>query len=115
MFNVVADKEKNRIYVTLGAIDTGDGKKLVDQITVETAKLGDTFTCVSDISNFSINDPGEAVWADTALKTLADAGMVHAIRVTGNDVEYQETTEKYGYTVGLAKTVEDADRILDAV
>ncbi|MFA5903727.1 MAG: hypothetical protein WC836_07305 [Desulfobacula sp.] len=113
MYTIRTDKAKNRIYIVLGAIETGEGEKLVDGIKAETTLLKPGFTCVSDISNFSILDPKEAVWADTALKTLSDSGMVRAIRVTGQTVEYRETTEKYGYKVGLAATVEDADRLLD--
>ena len=113
MYSININVEKNRIYIRLDAIDTGEGEKLVQQILTETAKLSAGFTCVSDISNFSLNDPGEAVWADTALKTLAEAGMVRAVRVTGHEMVYSEVKEKYGYMVGLAKTVEDADRILD--
>ena len=44
-----------------------------------------------------------------------EAGMIRAARVTGHEVVYSEVKEKYGYRVGLAKTVEDADRILDSL
>ncbi len=113
MYSIRTDKAKNRIYIVLGAIETGEGETLVAGIKAETAVLKPGFTCVSDITGFSVLDPKEAVWADTALKSLADAGMVRAIRVTGQKSEYRETTEKYGYKVGLAETAEEADRILD--
>ena len=115
MHAIKADQSKNRIYITLGAIETGEGETLVAGIKAETARLTPGFTCVSDITGFSILDPKEAVWADTALKTLAEAGMVRAVRVTGQKVDYWETTEKYGYQVGVAETIEDADRILDSL
>lgn len=115
MYAIRTDKLKNRIYITLGGIDTGEGEALVAGIKAETANLTPGFTCVSDITRFSVLDPREAVWADQALKSLADAGMARAIRVTGQKTEYRETREKYGYTVGLAETVEDADRLLDTV
>nr|NJM03384.1 hypothetical protein [Desulfobacula sp.] len=113
MYVIRTDKLKNRIYITLGAIETGEGEKLVAGIKAETAALTPGFACVSDITRFAVLDPREAVWADQALKSLADAGMTRAVRVTGQKVEYRETREKYGYTVGLAETMEDADRILD--
>lgn len=113
MFKVDLNIEKNRIYVTLGETVTGDGEKLVNLIKENTAKLSQGFTCVSDISNFTLTDPGEAVWADKALKTLADAGMARAVRVTGQEVPYSEMKEKYGYIVSLSKTVEEAEEILD--
>jgi transketolase C-terminal domain/subunit len=115
MYTIRTDKSKNRIYITLGAIDTGEGETLVAGIKDETANLTPGFTCVSDITRFSVLDPREAVWADQALKTLADAGMARAIRVTGRKTEYRETREKYGYMIGLAETIEEADRILDTL
>jgi len=115
MYTIRTDKAKNRLYIVLGAIETGEGETLVAGIKAETALLTPGFTCVSDITGFSILDPKEAVWADTALKTLAEAGMVRAVRVTGQKVDYWETTEKYGYQVGVAETIEDADRILDSL
>ena len=115
MYVIRTDKSKNRIYITLGAIETGEGETLVAGIKDETATLKHGFTCVSDITRFSVLDPKEAVWADQALKSLADAGMTRAIRVTGQKTEYREIKEKYGYTVGLAETMEDADRILDSL
>lgn len=113
MYSIRTDKIKNRIYIVLGGIETGEGETLLAGIRSETAGLKPGFTCVSDIRAFSILDPGESVWADAALKALADAGLARAIRVTGQKVEYRESTEKYGYKVGLAETVEDADKILD--
>lgn len=115
MYTIRTDKAKNRIYITLGAIETGEGETLVAGIKAETATLTPGFACVSDITRFSILDPEEAVWADKALKTLADAGMTRAIRVTGQKVEYREKKETYGYMVGLAERIVDADRILDSL
>lgn len=113
MFSIDIKKDKNRLYIKLGAVDTGDGQQVVEKIKDQIRHLENGFECISDISEFSFNDPSEAVWADTALKTLADAGMSRVIRVTGTDVKYRETTEEYGYRIGLAKTVQDAEAILD--
>lgn len=103
------------MYVTLGPVDTGDGESFFKQLNENVEKLENGFTCVSDISNFSFNDPGETVWVDKAIQVLADAGMVKVVRVTGSEVKNRETTEKLGYKVGLAKNVEDADKILDEI
>ena len=114
MYKIEIDADKNRMYVTLGAITTGEGKLFIDEIKKRLPELKNNFSVVSDISGFSLQDPAEAVWADKILKELADAGMERAVRVTGHDVKYRESKEKYGYTIGLARTVEDADKILDA-
>ncbi|MCP4020747.1 MAG: hypothetical protein GY729_02795 [Desulfobacteraceae bacterium] len=115
MFSVSTNKEKNRIYIKLGAADTGEGEKLIQQIRTEITKLSPGFTCVSDISNFSLNDPAESKWAEEILKTLADAGLSRAIRVVGYDIKYYESKGVHGYSIGLAKSVQDADKILDSL
>jgi len=114
MYEVRVDVEKNRIYVVLGEINTGDGEKMIQLVKDGVAKLRSPFTCVSDISDFSLLDPGEGKWADTGLKILARAGMARAVRVTRHKVKYSEKKEKYGYIVSPAPTVDAADDILDA-
>ena len=113
MFSIHVNKEKNRLYIELGGTDTGDGQRMLQEIETKIVQLEKGFECISDISNFSFNDRNEAVWAEKVLKTLAGAGMARAIRVTGTDVKYRETTEKYGYVVGIAKTVQAAEAVLD--
>lgn len=113
MFSVKVDSKKNRIYVTLGEMGAGEGEKLVEEIKQKVAPLKKEFTGVSDITNFSILAPEEAHWADIALKTIAEAGMTRAVRVTRSFTTNKPTTEKYGYVVSLCKTVEEADKVLD--
>ena len=112
MYEIYADSLKNRIYLKLGRVEAGDGEKLLHDIGVETAKLVRPFTCISDIREFVMAEPGEAVWADKALKALSEAGMTRAVRVIGQDVPYSETKEKYGHIVSLARTMADAEKIL---
>lgn len=113
MFSVSVDEEKNRMCVKLGIAQTGDGLKLYEEIKAGAARLTKGFSCISDISQFGFQDPNEAEWADKIIAYLVDAGMAKVIRVTGTDVKYRETREKLGYIVGLAKTIEDAEAILD--
>ena len=115
MFSINADFEKNRLYITLGAVETGDGEKFFEEIRPLLAKMEKGFSCISDISRFSFIDPAEADWVDDGIKMFADAGMTRVVRVTGTEVENRETTEKLGYKVNLAKTVEDAEQILDSL
>ncbi len=113
MYSVTIKEKRNRIYITLGEMGTGEGEKLVNELKEKVPKLKKGFTGISDIRNFVITDPNEAFWADKALKFVAEAGMVRAVRVTGSVTHYKETKEKYGYIVSLAATVEDAEKVLD--
>jgi len=56
MFSTCINERKNRLGITLGAAETGDGKKLIQQIRAQLEKLSPGFTCISDISNFSLKD-----------------------------------------------------------
>ncbi len=114
MFSVKCNVEKNRIYITLGEMGSGDGEKLVNEIKKKITHLKRGFTGISDITNFKITDPKEAVWADKAFKVVVDAGMVRAVRVTNSLTTTKETKEKQGYVLSLAPTVEEADKVLDA-
>ncbi len=113
MFSVKINEERNRLYITLGEMVTGEGEKLVNDLKEKIKKLKKGFTAISDIRNFTITDPSEAFWADNALKVVAEAGMVRAVRVTGSVTHCKETKEKYGYIVSLAATVEEAEKVLD--
>lgn len=116
MFSVECDVEKNRIYITLGEMGTGDGKKMMAEIKKKVKKLQKGFAGVSDITNFKLTDPGEAVlWTDKILKSLADAGMVRAVRVTSSLTTTREMKEKHGYILSLAPSIEEADKLLNAV
>ena len=113
MFSISINKEKNRIYIELGQIDTGEGEKFINQLNQYVSKLQKEFSAVSDIRQFKVLDPGEAKWADIVLTTLVKAGMLRAVRVTESLPSQKEIQEKYGYIVRLASSVEEADKILD--
>ncbi len=113
MFSVKVNEEKNRIYITLGEMGTGEGEQLVNDLKEKLTKLKKGFTGISDIRNYAITDPSESFWADRALKVVTEAGMVRAVRVTGSVTHDKETKEKLGYVVSLAASIEEADKVLD--
>lgn len=113
MFTVESNIEKNRIYITLGEMGTGDGKKLLDEIKKKIKDLKKGFTGVSDITGFKLTDPEEAVWADKVLQVAVEAGLVRAVRVTNSVTTTTEMKAEHGYLLSLAPSVEEADKILD--
>ncbi len=113
MFNIRADKGKNRLYIKLGPVDTGEGEQILKKIKSETALLRPGFAGVSDISDFKLNDPKEGVWAERILKCLGDSGMSVAVRVTGLKGKSQKKTGRHGKPLFIVETVKKADAILD--
>lgn len=113
MYDITVNTEKNRLYLTLTHIESGDGRLLYEDIKNAVRDLDSGFTVVSDISQFFVADPTEGAWADEIIKFLADSGMTKVVRVTGVFSNTKGKTEKYGYTVFLAESVEKADMILD--
>lgn len=114
MYDIRLDREKNRLYVRLGAIDTGEGERFFNEIKAMVAQLAPGFSAVSDIREFSFADPEEGRWAEKILPFLADAGMAAAARVTGKPATSLVRQEpRFGYSVVMADTGEDADETLD--
>ena len=113
MFNTRLDKEKNRIYITLGTIETGEGEQIFNQVKSQLALLKPGFTAVSDITSFIVKDLKEGVWADKVLKLVVEAGMVKGARITGENEKIKKIVNEYGCNVMLVETLEEADQVLD--
>ncbi len=113
MFNTRLDKEKNRIYITLGTIETGEGEQIFNQVKSQLTLLKPGFTAVSDITSFIVKDFKEGVWADKVLKLVVEAGMVKGARITGEKEKIKKIVNEYGCTVMLVETLEEADQVLD--
>lgn len=113
LYQLKINPEKNRLYITLGAAGTGEGRQLFEEVKTAILSLQTGFTVVSDIRNFSVIDPKEGAWADKIIKFLAESGMQKAVRVTGVKASTEKRTEKYGYTVLTADTIQAAEHLLD--
>ena len=113
MFNTRLDKEKNRIYVTLGTIETDEGEQLFNQVKSQLKLLKPGFTGVSDIRSFIIKDLNEGVWADKIFRLMMEEGINKAARITGEDEKIKKIVNDHGCTVMLVKTMEEADQVLD--
>ncbi len=113
MYQIKLSKEKNRIYVKLGTIKSGEGERLYHDIKSQVKKLDPGFAAISDMINFYIDDRQEGLWADKILRLLVESGMTKAVRITGSKSYRKEEKTKYGYTVVFAETLNEAELILD--
>ena len=75
MFDVKIDQEKNRIYITIGEIDSNGGKQLYDCVLDALQKLNEGFTCITDISEFQVLGEDEYQYSEKIVTALVDAGM----------------------------------------
>ncbi|MCG8635005.1 MAG: hypothetical protein MI863_14315 [Desulfobacterales bacterium] len=114
MYDIKVDEAKNRLYIKLGAIDTGDGQKIYNEIQQGVKKLNKGFSAVSDIREFTFSDPGEGDWAEKIIHHLAESGMAVVARVTGNTASSMERVEPvYGYRIIMVDEFNAADGALD--
>ncbi len=114
MYEIKIDENKNRLYIKLGAIDTGDGQKIYNEIQQAVKKLKKDFSAVSDIREFTFSDPAEGDWAEKVLHLLALSGMATVARVTGNKTSIVERTEPtHGYRIVMVSKSDEADEVLD--
>ncbi len=114
MYRIITDELKNRVYIILGAIETGEGQKIYDEVQAAVARLKKGFTAVSDITQFTFSDPKEGEWADKTIQLLAEAGMAMVARVTGNKTSTAHRVEStYGYRIVMVNEFSEADELLD--
>ena len=113
MYEISADVERNRLYLTLMDIGPGEGKLFNNDIRVEVEKLKPGFSAVSDIRNFVVNAPEEGAWADQIIQYLVKMGMKRAVRITGTSVSSQKGMEEAGYVAYMAENLEAAEKMLD--
>lgn len=120
MFKVDSDKDKNRLYITLGELSHDDIKPIREDLTGHIGRLTAGFTCVVDIRQMHI-DPnlmGEEYVA-IVQGALADSGMGKVARIVNRENEFvfhrmEKSSKNLGYTAILAYSVEEADKILDS-
>lgn len=118
-YDVTADEEKNRLYITLeGMLDESLAEEVLADVDAATEKLEPGYDTVNDISEFKPVSQ-EAVDAIEEGKQLnTERGNQATVRVTGESVigEMQwerHGTEAEGFHVATAESVEEADRLLD--
>jgi hypothetical protein len=113
MFKVWVDEEKNRIFIKLGHIGTGEGRQIFDEVKSKLHLLKPGFAGISDITDFHVNDPKEGVWAGKVLELFAEAKIGIAARVTGSKKKSKQVKGRHGYPVIVVETLEKAVKILD--
>jgi len=115
MYNVETDKKKNRLYLTLGVIESGNGENIFKAVQSKAASLTTGFSFVVDISKFKVNASEESVWVQKVVSMLTDLGMGYSSRVTGIKSKPRKTIGRHGKTTIVVETIAKANRILDQI
>lgn len=115
MYEIRADQEKNRLYVTLsGKVSADESKSISEAIKKEIDGLQEGFACIVDLTKFKMK-PEHADWLLQIQDLLAASGMSQLIRI--GDPMYRELLEKEsrnsGYSGKIVYDLETAIRIIE--
>lgn len=115
MYEIKADQEKNRLYVTLsGSVSADESVSIFESIKSEISIIKPGFACIADLTKFKIK-PEHAEWMLQIQDMLSSSGMSQLIRI--GDPMYRELLEKHskkeGYSGKIVYDLETALKIVD--
>ncbi|MBW1989755.1 MAG: hypothetical protein JRI97_09425 [Deltaproteobacteria bacterium] len=116
MFEIKADPEKNRLYITLGRLDLETVKEAVRVLGKEVWKLSAGFTVLNDLSEYSPVSQEVALHIRRGQGILKKAGMGRGVRVVSSslaDLQFSRRASQAGLEVTTVKTLEEAWKVLE--
>ncbi len=119
MYKVDSDIAKNRLYITLEALDTNDVKPIVSDLNSNISRLAPGFTCLVDIRTMKFDPQTKgSEYVEIIQGALADSGMSNVVRVINKEdsnyhLSMDELSVSLGYKAVPAYSIEEAERILD--
>ena len=88
MYQIKADIDQNRLYITLeGRIDSKESKQAASQVMANMKKLKPGFDVITDISEFEPATQKEVDVLMQVQKALIDSGVNRIVRVVGNKIK----------------------------
>ena len=119
IFTIRADVRKNRAYLAMiGLFEESQVAEVGARLVQECAKLAPGFDLVNDISACRPMTPhGVDIFTGTQ-KQLKAAGVRRVVRIVSDaivaNLQMSLHSDEVGYIAAVAKSVEEADRLLDA-
>ena len=119
MYNVTADIEKNRIYITIGKLEGESAMQALAQtVKTECLKLKKGFTCITDLRKYEVQDDRFENYVTQTQEAMIEAGMSKVVRVrrdTGllGHFQFDNASMDVGYHAENVTSMEDAEKILD--
>ena len=121
MHEVKVDKEKNRLYITIGKLNGSEEiETLVNEIVRACAELTSGFCCLTDLRKYEVMSEEEEHYIYKAQKIMVKAGLSNVVRVVkrfGYLAHYQfdKTAIAAGYHAKNVLTIEEAEAMLDEI
>lgn len=119
MYDVTADIEKNRIYITVGKLEGESAMQALAQaVKAECQKLKKGFTCITDLRKYEVQDDRFENYVTQTQEAMIEAGMSKVVRVrreTGllGHFQFDNASMDVGYHAENVTSMEDAEKILD--
>ena len=119
MYDVKADIEKNRIYITVGKLEGEPAMQALAQaVKAECQKLKKGFTCITDLRKYEVQDDQFEKYVTQTQEAMIEAGMSKVVRVrreTGllGHFQFDNASMDVGYHAENVTSMEDAEKILD--
>jgi len=119
MFEVTADPEKNRLYVTLrGHLEPPERKEAAKAVVAAIGQLHSGFDIVHDLAGLHPTDPDglrELVRVQSAAKIKGLRSVVRVVRIPLARLQLERMARETGWTFTTVDSREEADCQLDAL
>lgn len=119
MFQVRADPERNRLYITLaGHLEGEERQAAMKALMAEAGKLSEGFGVVSDISGLHATDQEgfkDFLRAKSGLKLRGVGKVIRVVKIPLSRIQVERISEAAGYEAESVASIEEADRRLDAL
>jgi hypothetical protein len=119
MFQVTADPEKNRLYVTLeGHLEPAERLAASKAILVAIGQLRPGFDLVNNVSELHPTDTeglNDLLRIQAAIKIKGVRSVIRIAKIPLTRLQVERTAERSGLEGDTAATVQEADERLDAL
>jgi len=119
MYEVKADIDKNRIYITIGKLEGEQAMQaLARAVKTECQKLKKGFTCITDLRKYEIQDDKFENYVKETQEAMIAEGLAKVVRVrreTGllGHFQFDNVSMDVGYHAENVTSMEAAEKILD--
>ncbi len=119
MHSILADKDKNRLYLTLGKLDSVEEiAQVAEKIRTVCRDLKPGFSCLTDMREYELLDENLEPSIKGVQEFLVKAGLRKVVRVvrkfgTWGHLQFDKSSMDVGYHAQNVNSMEEAQAILD--
>jgi len=119
MYNVRADIEKNRLYITIGSVtEENEMMAAIQEIELVVQGLRKGFDCITDLREYEILIDENEKFIYQAQRILTESGMSRVVRVIKKfgslgHFQFDKLSKEVGYHAKNVNSIEEAEKLLD--